>query len=245
MGKILLKILGGFTIFLLLIVAITWLFWIPSASGPGYVFVKAWGEKGSAPGQFNDPIGLAVYKDEVFASDSRNGRIQVFDFDGKFKRQISSKGDGLDQLGRPMNLTIAGNELYVADYMNDRIQVFGLDGTYKRRAKGRASSVHRVAWQSPLMATFLSPIFMVSGFSNSVLTVVSSGNGAKLAKLVSWPVSLTTLPMWPWQQTAPCSRPTVIMTGSRFLGPMDNSCVNGAGHGQSISSGLSMAGLPR
>lgn len=109
-----------------------WLAFVPWAKEPGYVFVKTWGEKGTGPGQFSDPTGIAVTGDEVFVADSRNSRIQVFDFGGKFKRQFGTKGNGPGQLGRPMNLAIYGGELYVADYWNDRIQVFALDGTLKR-----------------------------------------------------------------------------------------------------------------
>ncbi|MDP2681472.1 MAG: NHL repeat-containing protein [Deltaproteobacteria bacterium] len=105
---------------------------VPSAKEPSYRFVTAWGEKGDAPGQFNDPTGIAVAGDEVFVADSRNGRIQVFDLDGHFKRQFGSPGDGPGRLGRPMNLTVHEGELYVAEYFNDRIQMFALDGTPKR-----------------------------------------------------------------------------------------------------------------
>ena len=103
-----------------------------SKEDPGYRLVSTWGVKGSGPGEFHDPIGIAVTDLEVFVSDSRNSRIQVFDLDGNFKRQFSARGKETGQLGRPMNLTIAHNELYVADYWNDHIEVFALDGTHKR-----------------------------------------------------------------------------------------------------------------
>lgn len=109
-----------------------WLAFVPSAREPSYEVVTAWGEKGSAPGQFNDPTGIAVAGDEVFIADARNGRIQVFNHDGRFRRQFGAPGKGSGELGRPMNLTIHEGELYVAEYFNDRIQVFGLDGTSKR-----------------------------------------------------------------------------------------------------------------
>ena len=117
------------SIAILLIMAFSSCSWFPSAQEPGYRFISAWGQLGSKPGQFHDPTGIAVTDTEVFVSDARNARIQVFDYEGRFKRQFGSKGDGLGQLGRPMNLTIHGDELYVADYWNDRIQVFALDGT--------------------------------------------------------------------------------------------------------------------
>lgn len=100
-----------------------------SEKEPGYRFVTAWGKKGSGPGEFNDPTGIAVTDHEVFISDARNARIQVFDHDGNFKRQFGTRRKGPGQLGRPMNLTIAHNTLYVADYWNDHIAVFALDGT--------------------------------------------------------------------------------------------------------------------
>jgi hypothetical protein len=138
-GYTALKIAGGIVAVLLGLTAIAWLVWVPFAKEAGYVFVGAWGTRGSAPGQFNDPTGIAVTETEVFVSDARNGRIQVFDLDGKFKRQFGTQGDGPGQLGRPMNLAIAGDELYVADYWNDRIQVFAHDGT-PRRLIGRPGS---------------------------------------------------------------------------------------------------------
>lgn len=132
MRKTMLTVLLGTAACVLSLVVLVWFIWIPTAKEPGYVFVAAWGERGSAPGQFNDPTGIAVTDTEVFVSDARNARIQVFDFDGNFQRLFGTKGDGPGQLGRPMNLTIFGDELYVADYWNDRIPVFGLHGTPRR-----------------------------------------------------------------------------------------------------------------
>ena len=95
---------------------------------PPYSLNLAWGEKGSGPGQFDDPTGIAVTDTEVFVSDARNGRIQVFDRSGQFQRTFGTPGDGVGELGRPMNLTIHDDKLYVPEYMNDRIQVFSLAG---------------------------------------------------------------------------------------------------------------------
>lgn len=121
-------LLGG----LVLILVVAGFVFVPFASGPSYTFVQAWGVPGSGPGEFNDPTGIAVTADEVFVADSRNGRIQVFDHEGQFKRAFGAPGEAPGELGRPMNLTIRDGELYVPEYMNDRIQVFGLNGESKR-----------------------------------------------------------------------------------------------------------------
>jgi len=114
-----------------ILVVTVYLVWMPEAVEEPYKLVNTWGDKGQKPGQFNEPTGIAVAYDEVFVSDSRNSRIQVFDVEGNFKRLFGVKGEG--QLSRPMNLSIANDELYVADFFNDQIQVYGLDGSYKRK----------------------------------------------------------------------------------------------------------------
>lgn len=134
-----LRALGGAVAATLIAGIVGWIAFVPSAKEPGYTFVKAWGEMGSAPGQFRDPTGIAVAGDEVFVADARNGRIQVFDLDGNFKRAFGSPGKAVGQLGRPMNLTFRNDELFVPEYFNDRIQVFARDGTPKR-VIGRAGS---------------------------------------------------------------------------------------------------------
>ena len=51
-------------------------------------FVKAWGTKGTEPGQFNRPHSVAVdAKRRVYVADRLNRRIQIFDENGNFIEQ--------------------------------------------------------------------------------------------------------------------------------------------------------------
>jgi DNA-binding beta-propeller fold protein YncE len=53
-------------------------------------WLKSWGEPGDGPGQFNVPHSIAVDRDgRVYVADRGNRRIQVFDGDGNFLRQIT------------------------------------------------------------------------------------------------------------------------------------------------------------
>jgi DNA-binding beta-propeller fold protein YncE len=53
-------------------------------------WVKSWGEPGDKPGQFSVPHSIAVdLKGNVYVADRGNRRIQVFDGDGNFLRQIT------------------------------------------------------------------------------------------------------------------------------------------------------------
>jgi DNA-binding beta-propeller fold protein YncE len=52
-------------------------------------WIKSWGGPGTGPGQFNTPHSIATDDaGHVYVADRGNGRIQVFDGDGKFQREI-------------------------------------------------------------------------------------------------------------------------------------------------------------
>jgi DNA-binding beta-propeller fold protein YncE len=54
------------------------------------VWLKSWGEPGDQPGQFNTPHSIGVdAHDNIYVADRGNRRIQVFDTDGEFLRQIT------------------------------------------------------------------------------------------------------------------------------------------------------------
>jgi DNA-binding beta-propeller fold protein YncE len=56
-------------------------------------WIKSWGERGTGPGQFLTPHGIAVDNgDNVYVADRGNARIQVFDTNGKFLRQFTLRG---------------------------------------------------------------------------------------------------------------------------------------------------------
>lgn len=73
-------------------------------------FIKAWGKKGSGPGEFDSPHGLAMDSaGRLFVADRSNGRIQIFDQDGKFLAEWK-------QFGRPSGVFIDKKDIiYVAD----------------------------------------------------------------------------------------------------------------------------------
>src|ERR1700680_1432194 len=53
-------------------------------------WVKSWGTKGTAPGQFNLPHAIAIDRnDNIYVGDRSNRRVQVFDTDGKFLRMFT------------------------------------------------------------------------------------------------------------------------------------------------------------
>ena len=76
-------------------------------------FIKSWGKKGSAHGEFDAPHSLAMdSKGRLFVADRSNNRIQIFSQDGAFL-------DEWKQFGRPSGVYIDKNDtLYSSDSLS-------------------------------------------------------------------------------------------------------------------------------
>lgn len=123
-------LIGGLAVVLVVVGAIVATVLGSRAAAPSsYHLVASWGGAGTADGQFEDPIGIAVAEGKVYVADARNHRVQVFNLNGKFLAAIGHGDTGSGAIGRAMNIAIANGKLYVADYWNDDIVVFSVEGT--------------------------------------------------------------------------------------------------------------------
>jgi len=79
-------------------------------------FIKTWGKKGTAPGEFDIPHCLAFdSKGRLFVGDRNNNRIQIFDQDGNFVEEWK-------QFSRPSGIFIDKNDvIYVADSESESV----------------------------------------------------------------------------------------------------------------------------
>lgn len=86
-------------------------------------FLKSWGGKGAAPGQFDQPHSILVTpQNELLVADRENHRVQVFDLDGKFLRAWAFKG-------LPCGLLIGPDrQLYLASGFSGQILRLNADG---------------------------------------------------------------------------------------------------------------------
>lgn len=90
-------------------------------------FLKTWGKKGTAPGEFDTPHALAFdSRGRLFVADRGNDRIQIFDQDGKFLAEWK-------QFGRPSGVYIDRNDtIYVSDSESREKDGYGHHPGWKR-----------------------------------------------------------------------------------------------------------------
>jgi streptogramin lyase len=90
-------------------------------------FLKTWGKKGTAPGDFDTPHALAFdSKGRLFVGDRANNRIQIFTQDGEFLAEWT-------QFGRPSGMYIDKRDiLYVSDSESREKDGYGHHPGWKR-----------------------------------------------------------------------------------------------------------------
>ncbi|XP_073846749.1 tripartite motif containing protein thin isoform X2 [Musca autumnalis] len=108
------------------------------------------GGRGSEPGSFTWPRGLAVGPDNsIVVADSSNHRVQVFDSNGIFVKQFGEYGNGEGEFDCLAGVAVNRIGQYIiADRYNHRIQVLDPQGRFLRAfgSQGTADGKFNYPW---------------------------------------------------------------------------------------------------
>ncbi|KAL5289724.1 nhl-1 family protein [Megaselia abdita] len=92
------------------------------------------GGRGSEPGSFTWPRGIAVGPDNcIVVADSSNHRVQVFDLNGMFLKQFGEYGNGDGEFDCLAGVAVTRiGQFIIADRYNHRIQILDPQGRFLR-----------------------------------------------------------------------------------------------------------------
>lgn len=93
-------------------------------------YIKTIGKRGKEEGEFNYPSHIAVGPTgNLYVSDTMNGRIQIFDTEGKFVRAFGQFGDSPGMFARPKGVAVdSEGHIYVVDSAFNNVQIFSEEG---------------------------------------------------------------------------------------------------------------------
>ena len=149
-------ITGTLSLFLVLLIAGT-VIDVPSADAvlnSNYFFLKKWGSRGSANGQFDFAQSVALdHSGYVYVGDLDNQRIQKFQLAKPcplgttqiesgvcFVTKWGSRGSGNGQFELPVNVAVdSSGRVYVVDNSNENIQIFNGNGGFIKAWGGSGS----------------------------------------------------------------------------------------------------------
>jgi DNA-binding beta-propeller fold protein YncE len=101
------------------------------------------GEEGA--GRFDCPHGVVVDRrraePELYVSDRANGRIQVFDLEGRFKR-VAAEGIVVT----PTDMAVVGDELVLTDFTRSRVTVLDANDRLLEHVGANPAARNRDGW---------------------------------------------------------------------------------------------------
>ncbi len=104
---------------------------IVQLNGADGTVVGAFGSEGSGPGQFNEPVGLALGPNgNIYVADTWNGRVQIFDPTFKYVTEFKVKGWGSQEVtAKPYLVVMADGRVILSNPANSRIELYAGFGT--------------------------------------------------------------------------------------------------------------------
>jgi YYY domain-containing protein len=100
--------------------------------------VAVWGQRGSAPGEFDEPVGVAVDSEgRVYVADNGNARVQVFAADGALETSFPVIGLELKVYSEPSIAVTAERHVWITVPTQRAIRGYDITGTLLEEHVGK------------------------------------------------------------------------------------------------------------
>lgn len=139
------------------------------------------GKHGSALGEFNRPSYMAIWRNELYVTDTFNARIQVLDLDsGNPIRSIGTRGTYVGQLSMPKGVALdSDGNVYVIESLHDHLLIFNRQGQFLLPIGGTGYSSGNFYLPAGLWIDSRNRIYVADMFNGRVVTYLYLGGEAE------------------------------------------------------------------
>ncbi|MBF0309650.1 MAG: 6-bladed beta-propeller [Magnetococcales bacterium] len=133
-------------------------------------FIKAIGQPGEEPGQFNSPTHLTFAHERLYVADTLNARIQVFDEEGVFVRAFGRRGWLMGNMVRPKGVAVdnEGN-VYVVESFHDHLLIYDREGHFLLPIGGTGNRIGEFYLPNGVWSDAGNRLFVADMFNGRVL----------------------------------------------------------------------------
>ena len=90
-------------------------------------YLYKFGQKGNKSGEFIDPFNINVWEEKLYALDSGNNRIQIFDENSNYEDEFSTNYLQ-ENNSSPVDFSIYDKQIFVTNDLNSNVSRFDLEG---------------------------------------------------------------------------------------------------------------------
>lgn len=127
-----------------------------------------WGSRGSKPGQFVEPVGIAVDRPgRVWVCDNGNARLEIFDGRGSLQREIQVAGWRREVFSEPQAAADRKEGVWVTVPLKGQVRLYSPEGKLLRQLSG--SQVPGASFTRPMGIAVLPGAVVVSDLEGRVV----------------------------------------------------------------------------
>jgi sugar lactone lactonase YvrE len=139
-------------------------------------FTRAFGTTGTAAGQQEEPVDVAVdAKGDLWVVDRQNDTLQRYGARGEYEASFSGPGTAAGKLQTPLGLAISGGHIWVSDSGNNRLEEFNEAGAYLATFGKGGTGNAEFSYPSPPAIDSSHHIWVADAGNNRVQELTESG----------------------------------------------------------------------